>query len=336
MKKTFQNMISNKDNQLFLVGLLTLCVLVWLLLYFIPSLFFSLFHTFLGNFILLLVILLVSSKNIRYGIILGLIFILFIRIAYYPFREGFTWSKNIQKDYIKKQSILNPGIVFDLKMLQKQASEKEVKYFMKNGYWPWSKQTQQLYKASLNANPYVRSYPEDAMKHSQTIYNEAAILQVIALQTKEGQFLMNGVEIDEKGKGDLPSGWGMFPYSSGLMKKPRNIIKCSYPKGKSIGPMVLREISADGKNKKDVNLDNIEKKIPGFHFLKGKCNPCVGLEANYSCPFELDISGNKTPVSSVWSYLWFGKMTPPKTAKQQFPILSQLKNEIETGFSKVA
>ena len=48
----------NKKNMNMAVGLLSLLVLLWLVMYFIPSIFVNLFDTTLGNFLLLVFVVL--------------------------------------------------------------------------------------------------------------------------------------------------------------------------------------------------------------------------------------------------------------------------------------
>jgi hypothetical protein len=62
IKKLFNN-----DNRTKLIGILTIVILFWIILYFIPNTFISLFNTLLGNFILLVATILVLSYNIKYG-----------------------------------------------------------------------------------------------------------------------------------------------------------------------------------------------------------------------------------------------------------------------------
>jgi Fe-S cluster assembly protein SufB len=64
-----------------------------------------------------------------------------------------------------------------------------------------------------------------------TIYNQAAILRILSYQTKEGQFLLNGVLVQDPSGNkleDLPSGFGNFAYKAGLIgNKSDDIIKCN-------------------------------------------------------------------------------------------------------------
>ena len=223
------------------------------------------------------------------------------------------WSKNSEEDFLLIQNTINPHKVFDTKMIQEsQASQEEVEYFNKYGMWPWSQDVIKLYGDSVNKNPYVRTYSKDSIDYARTIYNQAAILRVISMQTKEGQFLINGVLVpDNSGNPNetLPSGFGRFGYKSGLIKNMRDdVIKC---KTNNDG---LERITYEGKGffgqqtKKvtDVDYNGLENLIPGFRFINSPCNPCSALKqtADYSCPFELNIKDKPSMISEVWQYLW--------------------------------
>ena len=215
---------SKNDNELLLIGLISILIGIWLIMYLIPDIFVNLFNTFLGKVILILILMLVTFKNINHGIILLLVFIIIYRFLTLSFtmysknatnnseiKEGFTWNKSSTDKFLDIQKLINPQVVFDASEIQKQASQEEVDYFNENGQWPWSDKVKELYKESLDNNPYVRTSPEDAINTISTIYNENAILQMISWQAKEGQFLLNGVSVHD-GKGnpyqDLPNGWG--------------------------------------------------------------------------------------------------------------------------------
>lgn len=313
------NNILNQDNKYILIGIITILVSLWTLFYLIPGALSALFNTFLGNLILLGISLLLCFKNPYYGVISLVIFIILIRmitISNGTTKEGFDWQKNQERDFVIKQQTMNPGIVFDMEILKNQINQEEMDYFNKNGYWPWSEKTKELYISAANKNPIIRQYPENQMIQLQTIYNETAILQILSQQTKEGQFLLNGVEIEvDNNPMDLPSGWGIFPYTSGLMSKRRPVIKCNMTDSKNAKLEKITPTGTEGIfNSKtyentDVDLSTLEELIPGFKFLKGTCNPCSNINKipDYSCPFELNIKNTDYGVSDVWDYLWFQK-----------------------------
>jgi hypothetical protein len=338
----------NNETKTKLIGLLTILIIFWLVLYFIPEIFVSLFNTILGNIILILIMILVSLNDYRYGIILGLIFLIIFRFKELS-KEGFTWSPQSTKDFLLIQNSNNPRIIFDVNMIQKnQASQEEVDYFNKNGMWPWSQEVISLYKQSVMNNPYIRTLPEDAVNYARLRYNQAAILRLLSYQTKEGQFLLNGVLVrDPSGNKleDLPSGFGKFGYHSGLIGHLNDdVIKCT----SSDADSKLEKITYTGKGgifnqqtKKitEVDFNDLENLIPGFTFVNGPCNPCgaINEKPDYSCPFKLNVKNKPAFISSVWQYLWDVKDDPlvsqPSFLSEninpnEFPLLSELQTEL--------
>jgi hypothetical protein len=309
----------NNENKTMLIGLLTLLVALWIILYMVPMLFVYIFDTILGNLILILIVILIGVNNYKYGILLGTIFIILYRSYHLSQlqKEGFTWTNDSRDNFLLVQHTINPNVIFDTNVIQQQASQEEVDYFLKNGIWPWSKEVENLYEISLLKNPYIRTYSKNEIERVKTIYNQNAILDVLAHQTKEGQFLLNGVSIKSNSNNnpleDLPSGWGEYGYTSGLIKHMDPVIKCHIDDNNNAS---LQKITYTGKGgifneqtKKitPVNYNYLEKIVPGFSFIKGKCNPCKALNfpPDYSCPFNLDISGNKVnEISPIWKYLW--------------------------------
>lgn len=199
----------NQDNKTMLLGLLSILIVLWTILYVIPGFLFSLFNTILGNLILLLSLILVSSQDVKYGIVLGIILVVLYRFSH--LKEGFTWSEESGRQFIELQNSINPNMVFDTKEIQKQASQEEVDYFLKNSKWPWSKNVEDLYNELLNKNTYVRLYPEDAINVVKTKYNETIITQILNEQLDVLQNNSNKRTIlDDR------DGLGSYPFSSGL------------------------------------------------------------------------------------------------------------------------
>jgi hypothetical protein len=127
-----------------------------------------------------------------------------------------------------------------MEIIKKQASQDELDYFLKYNMWPWSQEVIDLYTEAINRNKFIRTYSGDSVNYARKIYNQAAILQLLAIETKEGDFLISGVQINGGPKNDLedlPSGYGDFGYESGLIK-PNTLVddktvligKISYPK----------------------------------------------------------------------------------------------------------
>lgn len=342
----------NEENKTTIIGLLTILILLWLVLYFIPEIFTSLFNTLLGNLILVTISALVLMYNIKYGIIVSIVFILLYRFARLSRKEGFSWNPKSTQDFILLQSTINPQKIFDVNMIQNnQASQEELDYFNKNGEWPWSQKTKDLYVESLNTNPFIRTWPADGLKYAMSVYNEAAILRIISYQTKEGQFLLNGVLVKDPSKPnkaeELPNGFGDYPYSSGLMEnKTADVIKCNM---KDPNNAKLERITYTGKGGiygeqtskvSSVDYQDLEQIIPGFTFVNGPCNPCGAINENpdYSCPFKLNVKNKPPFISNIWEYLWNINDNPLQSAPSflseninpnKFPILSELQTELK-------
>lgn len=334
------NIFSSKTkNELLLIGIISILLSTWILLYLIPNIFVDLFNTILGKAILILIVMLVSFKNLHYGMILLVIFVIlyrFMTLSVYAntnttnlsnkTREGFTWNQSSTDKFLEIQNLINPEIVFNTPEIQRQATQEEVDYFNKYKKWPWREEVKELYKEALGKNPYVRTNLEDAVNTVSSIYNENAILQMLSWQTKEGQFLLNGVTVNTGEKNpyeDLPSGWGDYAYKSGQITKKNDIIKCGYKNNKdnnssninNSNKITLQRIKHMGnegilnssvQKLEPVDYHDLEKLIPGFSFLKEPCDPCEALNnpPKYKCSFELNIKDTEKGVSPVWKYLW--------------------------------
>lgn len=353
-----KNIFFKKENNSLLIHFLTILLIILLILYLIPELFYSLFKSILGNCILFTITVLVMFNNVKYGILisLGIIIIYcfgnFMKYKYKnnSIKEGFIWDKQKTQDFLLLQNTINPQVIFDVNMIQKsQASQEELDYFNKYAKWPWSEKTKELYLQAIKRNPYVRVSPKSSLNYSRTIYNEAAILMLLSYQTKEGQFLLNGVLVkDPSGNKmeDLPSGFGDYPYSSGLMENlSDDVIKCNMtnPTNASLerttytGRGGIFEQQTSITNPVDYNeLENI---IPGFTFLNKPCNPCGAINEtpDYSCPFKLTVKNKPPFVSDIFQYLWNISDNPLQSMPSflsedinpdEFPILSELQSEL--------
>jgi hypothetical protein len=302
--------ILNEKNKNIIIGLITVFIIIWSILYAIPDFINSLFHTFLGIIILLLTVILISSNNIVYGIITALIFFILYRITIKPVKEGFEWTQDSVDKFIGLQQSINPNIVFDINRIKEQATQDEVDYFIKNGMWPWSPEVIELYKNSESKNKFVRTYIDDSVVQARKIYNQNVILYIISLQEKESQFLTKGVQIYQS-KYDDRDGNGTYGYNSELINLENNkiasVIKCDTNSNKNKNTnteIALKKYKNEKKT--DIDYNNLENIIPGFKFISSKCNPCIALNdpVDYSCPFELNVKDVDKGVSPIWKYLW--------------------------------
>jgi hypothetical protein len=161
----------------------------------------------------------------------------------------------------------------------------------------------------------TRTLPEIATDYARTIYNQQAILRILTYQSKEGQFLLNGVLVKNPSGNkmeELPSGFGDFPYKTGLLNnRVDDLIKCNM---NGISPS-LERITYTGKGVifgeqtqkvTPVDYNDLENIIPGFTFLNEPCDPCGSMAENpdYSCAYRLKVKDNPPFISNVWQYLW--------------------------------
>lgn len=336
--------MNTKKNEYNLIITLIIITILWLAFYIIPETLSSLFNTILGKLILIILVLVISYKDIKYGITLAIFIIVLYRFSVVSSKkEGFVWSQDTLQKFLKLENTINRGIVFDTMVTQKQATEKEAQYFLKNGKWPWNEKVKMLYMKSVSNNPHIRTSPEDSLNHARTIYNQTAILQVLSLQTNEGKLLLDGVLIDvSNNQMEEP-----YAYNSGLISKYNSIIRCN-TKDKNNAVMERKIMVPNGSLNAPtittLDYHDLENVIPGFKFINKPCNPCSALNnyTDYSCPFSLKTTDNPHgEISGVWKYLW--NITPTHNPlksqpsmlgseknlnKNEFPILQQLKTEL--------
>jgi hypothetical protein len=81
MSYSFDTIFSRK-NVNFVVGLLSLLLVLWLIMFAIPSLFVNLFDTNLGNLILIAFIILAGMYNIKLAVGLGVVFMILYRFSH--------------------------------------------------------------------------------------------------------------------------------------------------------------------------------------------------------------------------------------------------------------
>jgi len=148
------------------------------------------------------------------GVLCFILFcLLLVTVLNKPYNEAFTWTEDEKRDFIKLQFTINPKAVYDMNTLQKYASPKDIEYLLEYGMWPWSEQTQELYKIALSKNPFVRRYSLNGLNYARSIYNESAILYIL-----KGQQEAEEKSRQVKPRRPLPSGWGSYGYNSGLIR----------------------------------------------------------------------------------------------------------------------
>jgi len=208
-----------------------------------------------------------------------------------------NWSPDLIRRFNVYQTTMNKNkTYFDLDILQKQASPDEVEQLLETGFWPWPDSLKNDYIEKVWTSPIIKIDPQYALNYAMRIYNQTAVRELLAWNTKEGQFLLYG--------GDLG-------VSDGMPKNVNNTIKCSTD---SNGNSVMEKKVFTGMNlwngfmnttTTTVKPEDIPKEMPGFTFVKNHCNPCVALNSpgDFSCPFRLNVKGDDS-ISNPWQSLW--------------------------------
>lgn len=199
------------------------------------------------------------------------------------------WSSDLIKRFNIYQTTVNNNVTqFNLDQLQRQASPEEAEELLKTGYWPWPKELKKLYIEKVWSSPIIKINPEYAMNYARSIYNKNAVTELLAWNTKEGEFLLYG---------------GNLGVSAGNVN---NTLKCENDKmiKKVYTGMNLWNGYMDSKTTV-VKPEDVPKEMPGFSFIKGPCNPCAAINesGDFSCPFRLNVNGDDS-VSEPWKILW--------------------------------
>ena len=385
------NVYIPKNNNLF-IAIISIFIIVALIIYLKPSVFIFVFNTVLGNCLLgLFIILMGILVDFKWAIgFTALFIILYQTLHIKDGKEGFgpssgpsngssnnydssqfntssssesnavytatTWPQQTITNFINFQKVHNPNLIFDINILQQQATPDEVQYLFDNDVWPWSDDVKQMYQNAVAENWNINVNLGTALNSAQSIYNQSAAMELIAWNTKEGAFLIDGAVIGQ---------------SKNMPKNVNNVVRCA---NNSSGNNGLEQVIYTGYNSLNGSLqsqvtpvanENIPSVVNGFQFLNGPCNPCSALDnpPNYSCPFSIN-TGNGATVSPIWQKLWGsdseggsglgsglgsggsaggsagsgieaagpGPETVTGTlAKKQFPLLSQLTDELSAA-----
>ena len=77
----WKNVFSRKNMNL-VVGLITLLLVLWLVMYAIPGLFANLFNTILGEMILLGIVVLCGMYNMNLGVGMAIVFVILYQFSH--------------------------------------------------------------------------------------------------------------------------------------------------------------------------------------------------------------------------------------------------------------
>ena len=277
------------------------------LLYLFPYFMNNLFNSFFGVLFLLFIIFILNLYNtsISFGFLMILI-IISISIYLSDTKEGFdnSWSHELIKEFLNYQDLHNPNYIYDVNIIQQQVTPQEVKQYFKNGSWSWAPQIEEIYLNMIKRNNGISFNPPSAIERAKRIYNEKAITELLAWNTKEGQFIINGAIIG---------------HNDNLPENINNLLQCNKDGNmvkvmKEPTPMQPQYMI---ENKTNVNPEDIPSLLPGFKFLEEPCNPCFKDVPNYNCKFSLDI-GDQGTISPIWAYLW--NINIPREKKNKYNI----------------
>jgi hypothetical protein len=223
-------------------------------------------------------------KNYIIGIgiigIIGIICIVFVILKnLMKYKLGFQnyntvkWSDDLITRFTRFQDAMN--IEYNMEELQRQVSPEEAEEFLKYGSWEWPEELKDLYMQKISSSPIVKIDPHFALESAMKIYNKNAATELLAWNSKEGEFMIHG-------------GFG----------KTKNLIKCSDNVNsmvKIVGPQIEIEIKPE----------DIPKEMPGFSFVSNKCNPCDIFHSDNEsgCAFKLNVQGDDT-ISYPWKKIW--------------------------------
>ncbi len=290
-----------------LIYIVIFCVLLFLL-YIIPKMMIFLFHSIIGFILIFTIIYLFSRKknsfDFNHSLAFGLlmIFIIFYlsisksvssnnSLGVNSLKEGYvssTWSEKLIQQFLTYQYYHNPNYIFDINIIQKQASSKEVEDYLKNGKWNWSPQVENIYKKYIYNAPFVSFDEKSSIENAKKIYNEKAITDLMSWNSKEGYFILNGAVLGQ---------------SKNLPKNINNQIKCN-TKGQMM-KIINKDVDIYPgymiQEKTILPFEDIPKTLTGFQFIDGPCNPCI--QDKKKCKFTLNI-GDGGEVSSIWKYIW--------------------------------
>ena len=208
---------------------------------------------------------------------------------------GFVpWSKDLLQRFKIYQTTVSTNVKqYNMYVLQQQATADEAEYLIKTGYWPWPDDLKDEYIKAVWQNPIIKIDAGSALKNAQEMYCKTAARQLLGWNTKEGQFLITGVDAGRTNS--MPV---------------KNTIKCSADLNNSVLQKTVYKsynLFNGYKNSETTTIKNedIPAEVPGFSFVNGPCNPCNAINQNpqYNCPFNL-ATKDKSGISPVWKSLW--------------------------------
>lgn len=234
------------------------------------------------------------------------------------------WSQETIDDFKRVQARENPDVLFDMDIVQQQTTEEDAKRMIRDGKWYWSPRTIEIYDNAIVKNNMTKKSPFKGRLSDQTIYNENAILRMLALNAPEGHFLLYGRRVNNPEYNDTYTGRGSYGVRSGLVQPDisRDTIQCNNNRLQK-----KHFVGYDGVHGQpvfdtsDIDPGALPHLYKDFSFLGAPCNPCGGLEFPYvgkkqMCPFSIR---RDKKVSPAWEKIWGLPPSPIPKMPRGFP-----------------
>lgn len=287
-------------------------------------------------------------ENKKYLPYLLILLVILIGIYFYSGsafpKEGFistNWSTQTIQNFLNFEQTTNPNLIFDVDLIQQQATEAEVKTLLQTGKWPWNDETKKFYMDAVKNNTMLKVSPAGAMDQARSIYNQTIIREMLSWSAPEGQFLLRGAYSAATNQ-NQNDGSGTYGIDSGLITKNNNLIRCGIDSNNNVVLQQTENMGNDGitgahiKKTNKIDYNKLPSLLPGFRFIGSPCDPCSALNSppKYTCPFSLT---SKDP-SPIWASLWrlqtssSNANSNSNTNTNSFPILNELKSELNTLF----
>lgn len=236
-------------------------------------------------------------------VFLLLLYHFYLSIIVEPFTNNNLWSDDLKQRFLAYQKTMNKNnYQFNLDILQKQVNPKQVENYLQSGYWNWPNSLIKDFLIDIGNNKLIKYEPGVALNHSMRLYNQQAISNILSWNTKEGKLLLYGIDLGATDEDKL------YYHRASL---PHNSIKCVTD---SNGNSYMEKTEFNGidklsgypiEKKTRLKPDELTNVIPGFSFVKDKCDPCVALDGDYSCPFNINVNNDKkNDISNIWRKLW--------------------------------
>ena len=253
----------------------------------------------------------INHKIIPFVTIIVIIIVIVIVSPLKKNKNGFqnyshVWSLDLIKRFNDYQSTVNENnYAFNLEQLQKQATPEEAEEYLATGLWYWPNDLKRLYIEYVWSNNIIKIDPNYALYYARTIYNQNAARELLAWNSKEGEFLLYGANVGYTDDG--------MPKIHPIQQK-QNIIKCSSSLNNSQMEKTIYNNSTWTTS--IIKPEDIPKEVKGFSFVKGPCNPCTALNVygDFSCPFRITTKQKQKfneqksiiddSISEPWKQLW--------------------------------